>query len=49
MVGWTALNHDRTQMKIQRKLAPTGRRQAPGESARVLRIPGTLAFPGLAR
>jgi hypothetical protein len=35
-------------MIIHRDLAPTGR-QAPGAIARVLRTPGTLAFPGYAR
>lgn len=43
------ISHDRTQMNIQRNPAQVGRRKAPGVIARVLRTPGTLAFPGLAR
>jgi hypothetical protein len=39
---------DRTQMTSHRNFARS-RAQAPGAIARVLRIPGTLAFLGLAR
>jgi hypothetical protein len=49
MVGLDSHGHiDRTQMTFNRNFAQTGS-QAPGVIARVLRTPGTLAFPGLAR
>jgi hypothetical protein len=44
MVGTDSLTiHAERKMNSPRKLSQTGRRQAMGAIARVLRIPGTLA------